>query len=66
MECMVVHPRPPRRVVAKAEFHFGELFPQVGFTVTNLEIDSRAVQFYNNRGTAEQWIKEGKQVAGGS
>ena len=52
-----------RRVVAKVEFHFGELFPRVGFIVTNLETDSRAVvQFYNKRGTAEQWIKEGKQA----
>ena len=25
-----------RRVVAKVEFHFGELFPRVGFIVTNL------------------------------
>jgi hypothetical protein len=31
--------------------------------VTNLEADSRAVvRFYNKRGTAEQWIKEGKQA----
>jgi len=31
--------------------------------VTNLETDSRAVvRFYNKRGTAEQWIKEGKQA----
>jgi hypothetical protein len=45
------------------EFHFGELFPRVGFIVTNLETDSRAVvRFYNKRGTAEQWIKEGKQA----
>jgi hypothetical protein len=52
-----------RRVVAKVEFHFGELFPRVGFIVTNLETDSRAVvRFYNRRGTAEQWIKEGKQA----
>jgi hypothetical protein len=52
-----------RRVVAKVEFHFGELFPRVGFIVTNLETDSRAVvRFYNNAGTAEQWIKEGKQA----
>ena len=44
-----------RRVVAKAEFHFGELFPRVGFIVTNLEMPSRAVvRFYNKRGTAEQ------------
>ena len=52
-----------RRVVAEVEFHFGELFPRVGFIVTNLEGDSRAVvRFYNKRGTAEQWIKEGKQA----
>ena len=52
-----------RRVVAKVEFHIGELFPRVGFTVTNLEMPSRAVvRFYNKRGTAEQWIKEGKQA----
>jgi len=52
-----------RRVVAKVEFHFGELFPRVGFIVANLETDSRAVvRFYNKRGTAEQWIKEGKQA----
>jgi hypothetical protein len=45
------------------EFHAGELFPRVGFIVTNLETDSRAVvRFYNQRGTAEQWIKEGKQA----
>jgi len=52
-----------RRVVAKVEFHFGELFPRVGFIVTNLETDGRAVvRFCNKRGTAEQWIKEGKQA----
>jgi hypothetical protein len=52
-----------RRVVAKIEFHFGELFPRVGFIVTNLTGSNRAVvRFYNRRGTAEQWIKEGKQA----
>ena len=50
-------------MVAKVEFHIGELFPRVGFIVTNLELSSRAVvRFYNKRGTAEQWIKEGKQA----
>jgi len=50
-------------VVAKIEFHFSELFPRVGFIVTNLETDSRrVVRFYNKRRTAEQWIKEGKQA----
>jgi len=52
-----------RRVVGKLEFHFGELFPGVGLIVTNLETDSRAVvRFYNKRGSAEQWIREGKQA----
>ena len=51
----------PRRVVAKIEWHAGELFPRIGFIVTNLTWRSkRVVQFYNKRGTAEQWIKEGK------
>jgi Transposase DDE domain group 1 len=54
----------PRRVVAKVEHHVGELFPRVGFIVTNLQLPNRAVvRFYNKRGTAEQWIKEGKQAA---
>jgi len=53
-----------RRIVAKVEFHFGELFPRVGFIVTNFRTSSRAVvRFYNKRGMAEQWIKEGKQAA---
>jgi hypothetical protein len=52
-----------RRVVAKVEFHCGELFPRVGFIVTNLALDNRAVaRFYNKRGTAEQRIKESKQA----
>jgi len=51
----------PRRVVAKVEWHQGELFPRVGFIVTNLSWASwDVVAFYNQRGTAEQWIKEGK------
>jgi Transposase DDE domain group 1 len=50
-----------RRVVAKVEWHPGELYPRVGFIVTNLARPSeRLVAFYNQRGTAEQWIKEGK------
>ena len=51
----------PRSVVAKVEWHPGELFPRVGFTVTNLRQASKnVVGFYNKRGTCEQWIKEGK------
>ena len=51
----------PRRVVAKVEWHRGQLFPRVGFIVTNLSSKPEGVvHFYNRRGTAEQWIKEGK------
>jgi hypothetical protein len=50
-----------RRVVAKVEWHPGELYPRVGFIVTSLARPAeRVVAFYNQRGTAEQWIKEGK------
>lgn len=52
-----------RRVVAKIEWHQSELFPRVGFIVTNLPWRcERVVRFYNQRGTAEQWIKEGKNA----
>ena len=51
----------PRRVVAKVEWHPGELVPRVGFIVTNMSRPAeRVVAFYNQRGTCEQWIKEGK------
>ena len=51
----------PRRVVAKVEWHPGELYPRVGFIVTNLSRPPQnIVAFYNMRGTCEQWIKEGK------
>ena len=50
-----------RRVVAKVEWHRDELFPRIGFIVTNLGGGAaRVTQFYNGRGTAEQCIKEGK------
>jgi hypothetical protein len=50
-----------RRVVAKVEWHPGELYPRVGFIVTNMaRRTDNVVAFYNKRGTAEQWIKEGK------
>lgn len=44
-----------------ASVRHGELFPRIGFIVTNLTRPPKAVvRFYNQRGTAEQWIKEGK------
>jgi hypothetical protein len=43
------------------EWRQGELFPRVGFIVTNLSYPTKGIlRFYNGRGTAEQWIKEGK------
>jgi len=51
----------PRRVVAKVEWHPGELYPRVGFIVTNMARRAeRVVGFYNKRGTCELYIKEGK------
>jgi hypothetical protein len=58
-----VHSAHEWRDVAKAEWHPGELYPCVGFIVTNLSRpDGRLVAFYNQRGTAEQYIKEGKNA----
>jgi Transposase DDE domain group 1 len=46
---------------AKVEWHPGELYPRVGFIVTNMSRPAEnVVAFYNKRGTCEQWIKEGK------
>ena len=40
-----------------------ELYPRVGFIVTNMTRPAeRVVMFYNHRGTAELWIKEGKNA----
>jgi Transposase DDE domain group 1 len=51
-----------RQVAAEVEHHTGELFPRVGFLVTDLTLPSRAVvRFCNQRGAAEQRIREGKQ-----
>ena len=45
-------------MVAKVEWHPGELYPRVGFIVTNLSRPSeQVVAFYNQRGPAQQWIK---------
>ena len=49
----------PRR--SQGRMASGELYPRVGFIITNLARPAeRVVSFYNQRGTAEQWIKEGK------
>jgi Transposase DDE domain group 1 len=53
----------PRHVVAKIEWYPGELYPSVGFIVTNLARSAEGiVAFYNRRGTCEQYIKEGKNA----
>jgi hypothetical protein len=50
----------PRLVVAKVEWHPDELYPRVGFIVTNLARPAeRVVAFYNQRGTAEQKARMG-------
>jgi hypothetical protein len=50
-----------RRVVAEVEWHPGELYPRVGFIVTNLRRPAKKViALYNGRGTAEQYIKGGQ------
>jgi len=52
-----------RHVVAKVEWHPGELYPRVGFIVSNLTRSAEGiVAFYNQRGTCEQHIKEGKNA----
>ena len=39
------------------------MYPRVGFIVTNLGRPAeRVVAFYSQRGTAEQWIEEGKNA----
>ena len=51
----------PRTVAAKVQWHRDELFPRVGFVVTNMRGGSKPIiDFYNGRGRAEQAIKEGK------
>ena len=49
--------------MAKVDWHADELYPRVGFIVTNLSRPAkRVVAFYNRRGTAEQHIKKGKNA----
>ena len=52
-----------RHVVAKVEWHPDELYPRVGFIVSNLPRSAEGiVAFYNQRGRCEQHIKEGKNA----
>ena len=52
-----------RRVVAKIEWHEGELFPRIGYIVTNSRLPgTKVVKVYNGRGDVENRIKEGKNT----
>jgi hypothetical protein len=52
-----------RRVIAKIEWHDGELFPRIGFVVTNSKLSAgKVVKVYNGRGDIENRIKEGKNT----
>jgi hypothetical protein len=52
-----------RRVVAKIEWHRGELFPRIGFVVTNSRLSAgKVIKVYNGRGNVENRIKEGKNT----
>jgi len=53
-----------RRVVAKVEWHPAELYPRIGFIVTNMARPA-VVALYNKRGTCEQWIKEARAQSSG-
>ena len=51
-----------RRVVARVEWHRGELFPRVGFIVTNMTAGPKGVvRFYNGRGDSRA-VDQGGQV----
>jgi hypothetical protein len=53
----------PRRVVAKIEWHRGELFPRIGFVVTNSRLPAgKVIKVYNGRAEIENRIKEGKNT----
>jgi hypothetical protein len=56
-----------RRVVAKIEWHDGELFPRVGFIVTNSKLSAgKVVKVYNDRGDVENRIKGGRTHCAGT
>jgi hypothetical protein len=48
-------------VVAKIEFHSGELFPRVGFIVTNLETNSRGSAVLQQAGHGRA-VDQGRQA----
>jgi hypothetical protein len=53
----------PRRVVVKIGWHRGELFPRIGFVVTNSRLPAgKVIKVYNGRAEIENRIKEGKNT----
>jgi hypothetical protein len=50
-------------MILSSPWHQDELFPRVGFIVTNMGGGAASVVwFYNLRGTLERWIKQGKNA----
>jgi len=57
----------PRRVVCKIEWQVGELFPRVGFILTNSNLEAQQViTIYNGRAEIVNRIKEGKSTSDGT
>jgi hypothetical protein len=53
----------PRRVVCKIEWHSDELFPRIGFIVSNSRLTAgEIIKVYNGRADVENRIKEGKNT----
>ena len=53
----------PRRVVCRIAWHESELFPRIGFVVTNSRISvEKVIKLYHRRAEIENRIKEGKNT----
>ncbi|MGO8668455.1 MAG: transposase [Desulfobaccales bacterium] len=53
----------PRRVVVKIEWHPGELFPRIGFVVTNSRLPaSKVIKVYNGPAQIENRVEEGQNT----
>ena len=53
----------PRRVVCRIAWHENELFPRIGFVVTNSRISvEKVIKLYHHRAEIENRIKEGKNT----
>ena len=52
----------PRRVIAKVEWHRGELFPRVGFIVTNMSAQAPRCGSLLQRARYRRAVDQGRQV----